>query len=194
MGCRPSRLSGPSDGARLLSAPRHGAVEGSLPVGQAVLFHSLDQARFALTAARRAKLALLLLTAPGAGAYLGVGWFLALLATLRPSFPTIEQQVWLDCDDAAGHALSALQQGCQRILFTGDARAATQLKDLASMGQAKILRRRPPSLDLRQLEVPSRAAPGYRFVEQRFQAWLRDPTGHLRPTRGKRDGGDAEAD
>ncbi len=128
---------------------------------RAVTVHGLGQARAALAAARAASVGVDLLSAPGAGGYAGAGWWLALTRRARSENAAVPGTDVLDCDDAAGFAVEALRAGCAAVVFTGPAAQAERLAAIAHALGARLLRERPPSLDL--------ALAG---AERQLAAWL----------------------
>lgn len=61
----------------------------------------------------------------------------------------------LDCASAAGDALSAIRQGLHVILFNDNKVINDKITDIASQCGAIIVTKRPPSLDLGELELDS---------------------------------------
>ena len=113
--------------------------------------HSLAHARMALGCG----VPVTVLSAPSAGAYAGVGWWLALARAAGAAVHV------LDCGPAPGRALEALRAG-QRLLIV-DAPPA-QWADIAARAAAAggaVLPVRPPSLDL-----------GQHGAERRLAEWL----------------------
>jgi hypothetical protein len=103
-----------------------------------VIVHGLTPARAAV--AVRADV--LLLSAPGAGAYAGAGWFAALVRQAGAA------RAALDCGPDAGAVLAAFRAGLQCAVFTGDAAMARRLATVAEEAGATLLRAAPPALDL----------------------------------------------
>jgi len=114
----------------------------SLP--PAIIFHSLDQALAAATAAEALALPLVLRSAPGAAGYAGVGWFVGLATILAEKHPGLQTTLILDCADEAGTAMGALRRGIRHLRFTGPIEMAAKL---ASMGAILHTETRP-ALDL----------------------------------------------
>jgi delta 1-pyrroline-5-carboxylate dehydrogenase len=96
-----------------------------------VIVHSLAHAKGALTAAVRAGRGVVLLSAAGAGSYLGPGWFNSLLAAAREAVPGAECAALLDCGEDVGAALAAIRGEVPGIVFTGRADVARRLADIA---------------------------------------------------------------
>ena len=129
--------------------------------------HTLDHARAAVAAAAERGVSTILLSPPGAAAYLGAGYFMAMVAQARESHPNVPVTAVLDCADEPGHALAALRGGVDAIVFTGPAKVAAKIEDIAQQSGATLWRRRPDALDLLDNADPARAC----------RAWLSN--GHV---------------
>jgi hypothetical protein len=112
---------------------------------QPIVIHSRDDACAALAAAG-AGASVLLHSAPGAGAYAGVGWFERLIAAARAEFPHVAVTAVLDCGDAPGAVLEAVrwlkEPGREKITlrFAGDAATAARLADIAGQAGIELVR------------------------------------------------------
>ncbi|MGO1118431.1 hypothetical protein ACTL6U_07000 [Rhodovibrionaceae bacterium A322] len=163
------------------------AVDPSPAEGLALLFHSLDQARFGLQFCKDNSVSLPLVTAPGAAAYLGVGWFLATEVQLRKEgliddslvTPDADGEhnsgnspLWLDCDDATGQAATALNKGCGQIIFTGTGPALQSLQLLAADQGATLLAERFRTFDLSQIDLVKLTAASREAGQRRVLTWL----------------------
>jgi hypothetical protein len=94
-----------------------------------------------------------LLSAPGAAAYAGAGWFRAVTEQAAAQFPDVQMTPILDCAAAAGDALAALREGVQVIRFSGGQRVNDKLFDIAQQLGASVITRRPRALDLGNAEA-----------------------------------------
>lgn len=94
-----------------------------------------------------------LISAPGASAYAGAGWFDALVALAGTAYPNAEFKAVLDCDDAPGHALAALRHGFKTIRYEGASQL--QIEDIAALSGATVLRTRPDALELTEADDPT---------------------------------------
>jgi hypothetical protein len=133
-----------------------------MQLAPAVIVHGLAMARLALGAGRPATL----LSAPGAGAYAGVGWWRALVAQACPDGFTADI---LDCGEAPGRALEALRAGQRLLVLRCDPVIWADLSERAHGLGATLLDHPPPALDM--------AAAG---SARRLAAWLesgRNPAG-----------------
>jgi fructose/tagatose bisphosphate aldolase len=116
--------------------------------GKAVTIHSLDHACTALSAARELNVPVTLVSAPGAAAYAGVGWFRALTDEAHTQYPDVSMTPILDCASAAGDALAAIREGLQVIRFSGKRDVKAKVMDIARQSGVSVVTRRAPSLDL----------------------------------------------
>lgn len=116
--------------------------------GRAIIVHSLAHARLALAAAEELHVPVTLLSAPGAGAYLGALGFRELAALATAEHPNVQATAVLDCGDRAGPVLRALDHGIATVRFTGPRRVAQKLSDLAAQRGAHLITGRIPALDL----------------------------------------------
>lgn len=113
----------------------------------ALVVHGIDDVAAAADAARGLDAPLTLISAPGAGAYAGAPWFLALIDQARDMAPDLAIAGILDCADDPGHAMAALRAGAAAIVFTGEAAVAEKLSALAAESGSAVLRERPESCD-----------------------------------------------
>jgi acyl-CoA reductase-like NAD-dependent aldehyde dehydrogenase len=115
----------------------------------AIVVHSLGHAIAALTAAAQAGRAVVLVSAPQAGGYVGPGWFAAVVAEARRTVPEARFCALLDCGEDAGAALAAIRAGVGGIIFTGRANVAHRLADIAQQHGLRVDTERPQAaLDL----------------------------------------------
>lgn len=113
----------------------------------ALVVHGVDDVSAAVAAARALDAPLTLISAPGAAAYAGAPWFLALLDQARSMAPDLAVAGILDCAEDPGHAMAALRAGAAVIVFTGEAAVAEKLSALAAESGSAVLRQRPESYD-----------------------------------------------
>ncbi|MFI5024871.1 MAG: hypothetical protein ACHQRJ_24885 [Alphaproteobacteria bacterium] len=134
------------------------------PLPRAVVIHSLAHAKAALAAASAEGVAVELWSAEGAAANAGAGWFKAVLEAARREVPGARSTAVLDCADLPGYALGAFRIGVEAVCFSGAAKIAAKLADIAAQEGRRCLRRRPRgALDLGHAADPFAAC----------QAWLR---------------------
>jgi hypothetical protein len=117
--------------------------------GRAVIIHSIDHARAACEAAAALGVPVTLMSAPGAAAFAGAGWFLKVVARATAEHPGGQVTAVLDCGDEPGRALGALRQGCRWIRFSGPPRAAAKIAAIAEQYGAALDESSGPALDLR---------------------------------------------
>src|SRR5882762_2429081 len=114
-----------------------------------IVVHSLGHAIAALTAAAKAGCPVVLASAPGAGSYVGPGWFGALVAAAREAVPEARFFALLDCGDDIGAALAAIRSEIEGVVFTGRADVARRLADIARQHSVRLVLHRPAAtLDL----------------------------------------------
>jgi hypothetical protein len=90
-----------------------------------------------------------LASAPGAGSYVGPGWFRELVAAAREEVPEASCSSLLDCGDDRGATLAALRSEIEGVVFTGRADVARRLADIARQQGVRFVTERPaPALDL----------------------------------------------
>ena len=125
----------------------------------AVVVHDLEQARGALAAAAELGCAIQLRSAPGAAAYAGVGYLMALGEAAG-------HELLIDCGDHPGIAMAALRAGCRRLSFSGAADTAQRLREMAEqLGAVLVHETGPP--DALQLAPQDYAAAMVRAQLQR---------------------------
>jgi len=114
-----------------------------------IVIHSLGHAVAALTAAERAGREVVLASAPGAGSYVGPGWFREVVAAAREAVPAARCSTLLDCGGDVGAALAAIRSEIEGVVFTGRADVARRLADIAGQHGVRFVTDRPPAaLDL----------------------------------------------
>jgi hypothetical protein len=137
----------------------------SAAAAPAVIVHGLAAAAAAVRAADPRR-GLVLLSAPGAGAHAGAGWFLALCRQAAATRPQLRVQTVLDCAGSPGAVLAALRVGVPTVVFTGDPAIARRLEQIAAGCGARLLRVAPRALDLAGFR------PGDARWAQRLERWL----------------------
>jgi hypothetical protein len=95
----------------------------------------------------------MLLSAPGAAGYAGVGWFRALIDEARTQYPDVSMTPILDCASAAGDALAAIREGVQAIRFSGKKNIKDKIIDIALQSGVTVITKRAQSLDLGDIEI-----------------------------------------
>ncbi len=110
-----------------------------------MVVHGLDDARLALDIGRAGGRRIVLLSAPGAAAYLGAGYFRALLDAAAAEYPGVPFEGVLDCGDNPGWALAALRVGIKRIVLDGNPEARRRVAAIARRLGAKLVDRRRPA-------------------------------------------------
>ena len=114
---------------------------------RAIIFHHLQQAECALAAAAALRRPITLLTAPGAAAYGGPGFYLAMVEQAQARHPEAEVRAILDCGDDGAMAQMALSLGWRCLVLRGKATVRDKLRQIAAAYDAEILPRPPKALD-----------------------------------------------
>ncbi|MDR3516279.1 MAG: hypothetical protein P4M00_10705 [Azospirillaceae bacterium] len=73
-----------------------------------------------MTAAQTTSCPAVVVSAPEAAGFAGVGWFKALIETGHHCFPTVPLTAILDCGDMPGLVLAAWRVGVSDVIFSGD--------------------------------------------------------------------------
>ncbi|MBT3536936.1 MAG: hypothetical protein HN478_23855 [Rhodospirillaceae bacterium] len=113
----------------------------------AIIFHNLQQAEGALAAAAELDLPVTLLTAPGAAAYGGPGFFLAMVETAWMRHPEAEVRAILDCGDDGALAQMALHAGWRCLVLRGKAVVREKVRQIALAYGGDVLARPPKAYD-----------------------------------------------
>ncbi len=121
---------------------------------QAVIVHSLADARAALAAAAALGVPVTLASAPGASAYAGPGWFQEVVVLAAVEVPQAAFEAVIDCADRPGDVLLALRLGLTRVRFTGKKAVARKLAAIAEQSGAELTTGRLRALDLRGAADP----------------------------------------
>jgi acyl-CoA reductase-like NAD-dependent aldehyde dehydrogenase len=111
-----------------------------------IIVHSLAQAIAALRAALKADRPVVLTGAPGAGSYVGPGWFGALVSAAREAVPDARFSTLLDCGQDVGAVLAAVRSEIEGVVFTGRADVARRLADIAHQHGVRFVTDRPAAL------------------------------------------------
>ncbi len=133
--------------------PRQPARQGD----RAIVIHSFAHAREALGAARDLGCPVMLMSAASGAAALGAGWWQALIRQLQAEYPDVQFTALLDCGTRADLVQSALRQGLTDLCFRGSPAGARPLGEIAERRGARLVRRRPPALDLLGVADPAAA-------------------------------------
>ncbi len=129
-----------------------------------IVFHTLDHARAALTAATRAGAPVILRSAPGASAYAGAQYLKALVDQAAAEFPDADVTAAIDCGDDPGHAQGALRIGWKTLLFDGPEDMRAKIADIATQQGARLVGDTGETLDL--LDLPDSEGACRNFLER----------------------------
>ena len=111
-----------------------------------IIVHSLAQAIAALRAALKAARPVVLAGAPGAGSYVGPGWFGALVSAAREAVPDARFSTLLDCGEDVGAVLAAVRSEIEGVVFTGRGDVARRLAEIAHQHGVRFVTDRPAAL------------------------------------------------
>lgn len=118
-------------------------AEPALP--PAVAVHDAAEAERVAALAAETGRPVTLLSLPGGGLSLGAGTFQAIAARARQAAPQARLVAALDCLDAAGVAIEAIQHGLDAVVCQAGP-AETRLADIAAQHGARLLVRRPEAI------------------------------------------------
>jgi hypothetical protein len=114
------------------------------PPRRVAVVQSLAEVRKALSAAKADGVReAVLVSPPGAAAYMGVGYFAALADAARAEFPEIAVEAVMDCGRDPGWALSALRTGFTAVVLRGHPGARARVAAIARVMGARVLRDPP---------------------------------------------------
>ena len=133
----------------------------SLLNAAAIVVHEPAHVEIALAAAARADRAVVLLSPRGASAYMGAGYFRAMIETGRRMHPAAEAVAVLDCGDRAGDAMGALREGIEVVCFRGDPAVAAKLAEMAAQSGAAVIEEIREVFDLAEVTDPAAAIDEY---------------------------------
>jgi hypothetical protein len=114
---------------------------------RAIIFHHLQQAESALAAAVSVDQPLALLTAPGAAAYGGPGFYLAMVEQAVARYPGADVRAILDCGEDSAMAQMALSLGWRCLVLRGKGAVREKVHQIAAPYGAEVLSRPPKALD-----------------------------------------------
>ncbi len=132
---------------------------------QRIVIHSTDHALAALSVADEMGVAVTLLSAPGAAAYLGAAVFRDIVAAARKAYPEVEVTAVLDCGDDPGLALGAMRHGIGAVSISNIPEIRAKLRDIADQRGVLVYDEDGPVLDLVDMTDPLAA----------LRAWLSEP-------------------
>lgn len=124
------------------------ATKHSAAPPASVVIHDLDQARRALAAARRTGCPVHLVSAPGAGAYLGPALFKQIIDQARAAEPAARVTACLDCANEPGTAMDALRQGVDAISLTAAPEVLAKIERAAAQVDGRLAERPTRTLDM----------------------------------------------
>lgn len=130
-----------------MNLPGRGPPGPGAPLPPCVVVHGWDQACLVVHAAQEVGTAVALLSAPGAAAYAGIGWWRALADGVARTTGTAPTDV-LDCGTMPGLAVQALRSGCRALVLHPGVPAWADIAYRAAVVGGVLLAVRPAALDL----------------------------------------------
>ncbi|MEQ9557675.1 MAG: hypothetical protein RIG67_18045 [Rhodospirillales bacterium] len=121
-----------------------------------VVIHDLNHAKQALSAARRTGRPVHLVSAPGAGGYLGPALFKQIVDQARAAEPAARATACLDCADEPGTALDALRQGVEAVSLSAAPEVLAKIESAAIAAGAKMAHRPAQALDMADADANRR--------------------------------------
>ena len=118
-----------------------------MPLARCVVVHGWEDACLAVRAAQRVGTSVTLLSAAGAAAYAGIGWWRALVDGVAQETGRASVDV-LDCGDSGGLAVQALRSGCKALVLDPSLPAWNDVADRAASLRGTLLPVRPAALAL----------------------------------------------
>lgn len=113
----------------------------------AIIFHHARQAEDALAVAAALRRPITLLTAPGAAAQGGPGFYLAMVELAQQRHPDAQVRAILDCGDDSAMAQMALALGWRCLVLRGKAVVRDKVQQIAKAYKAEVLPRPPKAFD-----------------------------------------------
>ncbi len=113
-----------------------------------IVFHSLADALAALAAAEKSGRRIVLITAPGAAGYAGVGWFLEVVAHIEHHRQQARIECVLDCGTEPGLALAAIRSGVKMLRVVCENRFQENIAGIAADHDVDLFEPSGPVLDL----------------------------------------------
>lgn len=131
-------------------------------MARAIIFHSLDHVRAALSAERDSGVDILLVTAPGAARYAGADHLKKILDLALSENEGADPDVVIDCGEGAGPAMWSLRVGWKLLAFSGEATVKQKISDMAVQCGARLVDIPTEALDL--LDEPNPEAACLRWL------------------------------
>jgi len=123
----------------------------------AIVIHTIDHAKAALAVAAERNTPVVLLSAPGAVAYLGATVFRDMVSQAAEENPTAQYQAVLDCGDDPGLAMGAMRHGVKSVCVHVRPEIRAKLAENAEKRGCSVYHREGPELDLVDMTNPKAA-------------------------------------
>lgn len=121
------------------------------------IIHDRAHAEAALAAAAETGRAVVLVSPPGAAAYMGAAYFRELVAGAARAAPEAEYAAVLDCGNDAALALNALRHGLDRVALNTPSEVMEKVADIARQMGAELIPSPVSAYDLEGTEDPRSA-------------------------------------
>ncbi len=134
-----------------------------------IVVHNIEHVRRALRVAASLKCSIFLISTPDAAGVIGPAVFRDMINISVQETDTTPDKVhaFIDCGSNAGHALKAVQEGCQHIRIDASLEALDKLRDILG-ANGRVIDATPIStLDLEDTSLS----------DETIRNWLMTPTG-----------------
>lgn len=120
--------------------------------GRSVIIHSLEHAKAALSVAERLGVPVVLLSAPGAAAYVGAAVFREMADAAARFCPGARFTAVLDCGEDPGLALGALRHGIKGVSISVAPEVKGKIADIAAQSGGVVYESKTEALDLLEVD------------------------------------------
>jgi|TARA_B100001750_G_scaffold217596_1_gene203072 hypothetical protein len=114
-----------------------------------IVIHNIEHARAALRASSATKIPIAVISAPYAGCYAGVSWFLKIEEKVRKEFSKSKAIFILDCGDEPGIALEAFRLGVKFIFLKGSKKIIKKVSEIGAKKKSALYQKKIQILDLK---------------------------------------------
>jgi len=114
-----------------------------------IVIHNIEHARAALKASSATKVSIAIVSAPYAGCYAGVSWFVKIEEKIRKEFSKTKAIFILDCGDEPGVALEAFRLGVKFIFLKGNKKIIKKISEIGLKKKSSLYQKKLKILDLK---------------------------------------------
>ena len=114
-----------------------------------IIIHNIVHARAALEASSATKVPIAIVSAPYAGCYAGVSWFLKIEEKIQKEFSKTRTIFILDCGDEPGVALEAFRLGIKFIFLKGNKKVIKKISEIGLKNKSSLYQKKLKILDLK---------------------------------------------